>query len=63
MKTQQSTAVAGNPKDGILASVLKSVAQKVSEMFEPEEVEVTFSEDNSMSGSYTYTVIPHKQVA
>lgn len=46
-----------------LASFLSIVRKKMSVYFQPEEVEVTFDEGEKENGTYTYTVLPHKQVA
>ncbi len=45
------------------ASFLSIFKKKVAVYFEPEEVEVTFEEGEKENGTYTYTVLPHKQVA
>lgn len=47
----------------VLSALLSNVRKKVSVYFEPEEVEVTFEEGKKDEGTYTYTVLPHKQVA
>ncbi len=46
-----------------LASFLTIIRKKMSVYFQPEEVEVTFDEGEDENGTYTYTVLPHKQVA
>ena len=50
-------------KKSAFASFLKIVRRKVSGYFVPEEVEVTFDDGEKANGSYTYTVLHHKQVA
>ena len=45
-----------------LARVFKVLKQKISGLFEPEEVEVTFRHDGNRL-TYTYTKVSHKQVA
>ena len=47
----------------VFASLLKEVKRKISCYFEPEEVEVTFEGNVKDHGTYTYTVVQHKQVA
>ena len=47
----------------VLTAILSNVRKKVSVYFQPEEVEVTFEEGKNEHGTYTYTVLPHKQVA
>ncbi len=52
-----------NPKPNILATFFKLLQKKASDIFEPEEVEVTFEEDHGRIVRYTYTKVSHKQVA
>jgi hypothetical protein len=40
----------------------KKLGNKITGLFEPEEVEVTFKVEGKKV-SYTYTKVPHKQVA
>lgn len=43
-------------------TLAKQIWNKISALFEPEEVEVTFKEEGRQI-SYTYTKVEHKQVA
>jgi hypothetical protein len=45
-----------------LALFFKKMGNKITSLFEPEEVEVTFKVEGKKV-SYTYTKVPHKQVA
>jgi len=45
-----------------LTLFFKRLSRRISRLFEPEEVEVTFKVDGSRI-SYTYTKVEHKQVA
>ncbi|MCW3123121.1 MAG: hypothetical protein JWQ38_2613 [Flavipsychrobacter sp.] len=42
--------------------ILKQLKEKITLLFEPEEVEITFNV-NGRKGSYTYTKVSRKQVA
>jgi hypothetical protein len=45
-----------------LTRFFKWIRKKISDLFEPEEVEVTFKQEGNKV-SYTYTKVEHKQVA
>ena len=45
-----------------LFSFFRRFGQWINEMFQPEEVEVTFKDDGK-NVTYTYTKVAHKQVA
>lgn len=63
METHNNKAGIDTLKHSVFTSFLKMVGKKVSCIFEPEEVEITFKEEEGKpAGSYTYTVIPHKQI-
>lgn len=61
MKPVKSQSSQMPDRHGILASLLKKCYCRISEIFEPEVVEVTFDDATKNSGSYTYTVVPHKK--
>lgn len=42
--------------------LLKKIISRISRLFEPEEVEVTFKVEGK-NITYTYTKVEHKQVA
>ncbi len=50
-------------KVSFLTMLFRKLQKKASGMFEPEEVEVTFEEDQGKIVRYTYTKVSHKQVA
>jgi hypothetical protein len=50
------------PKGGKLGILLNMLKVKISSLFEPEEVEVTFKVEGKQT-KYTYTKVSHKQVA
>lgn len=50
-------------RQGILASLIRKCYTRISGIFEPEVVEVTFDDNNANSGTYTYTVVQQKKVA
>ena len=52
-----------NNKQNVITSIFTQIRKKLSGYFEPEEVEVTFEEDHGKKVGYTYTKVPHKQVA
>ena len=50
------------PSKNAFSRLLKTIGGKINSIFEPEEVEVTVkSEGNKVR--YTYTKVPHKEVA
>lgn len=49
----------GAEKVNKLARFLKGLKNKISHLFEPEEVEVTFRRDGNKT-TYTYTKVSHK---
>ena len=50
-------------KQNLINALYSKIRSKVTGLFEPEEVEVTFEEDHGKVVSYTYTKVSHKQVA
>lgn len=61
MKPQ--TEVQKSPKASGISLFFKKLANRISSLFEPEEVEVTFREVKGKRVGYTYTKVTHKQVA
>ncbi|MES2703326.1 MAG: hypothetical protein V4649_11840 [Bacteroidota bacterium] len=49
-------------KGNVLVNLVRKIAGKISGLFEPEEVEVTFKVEGK-NVTYTYTKVAHKQVA
>lgn len=49
-------------KTNQLMQLLKKIISRISRLFEPEEVEVTFKVEGK-NITYTYTKVEHKQVA
>jgi hypothetical protein len=58
-QTKLSTTTA---KVNPFSRFFKKLADRISELFEPEEVEVEFKVEGDKV-SYTYTKVPHKQAA
>lgn len=50
-------------KQNPLKTFFDDIIKKVSSLFEPEEVEVTFKEEKGKVVSYKYTKVDRKQVA
>lgn len=63
VETIKSNNLTPKDKQSVIAKVMRRIWTKVTAIFEPEEVEVTFEEDHGKVVSYTYTKVPHKQVA
>ena len=49
-------------KPNVIVSFLRKLGSKITALFKPEEVEVTFKVEGKKI-SYTYTKVEHKQVA
>ena len=49
-------------KTNVISLFFKKLGSKISDLFEPEEVEVTFKMEGKKR-TYTYTKVTHKQVA
>ena len=62
MKPQTKVKSLSSERSGHTWPFFKKLSSKIAELFEPEEVEVTFKEEGNKT-SYTYTKVPHKQVA
>lgn len=45
-----------------LTGIFKKISNRLSELFRPEEVEVTFRKEGN-TVRYTYTIVEHKRVA
>ena len=61
MKTDDLKLSKRGSTDG-LSQLIRKIRGKITGLFEPEEVEVTFKNEGKTM-SYTYTKVPHKQVA
>lgn len=51
-----------HPNRNMLTNLIKKLTTRISRLFEPEEVEVTFKVEGK-NVTYTYTKVQHKQVA
>lgn len=51
-----------NSKPLLISGLFKKLANRIYDLFKPEEVEVTFKVDGKNT-TYTYTKVPQKQVA
>ena len=61
METQTEITRSQGKLNGIVI-FFKKLGSKITGLFEPEEVEVTFKVEGKKV-SYTYIKVPHKQVA
>ena len=61
METQANNAQ-NEPKANAIMLFFRKLGNRISSLFEPEEVEVTFKVEGKKV-SYTYTKVEHKQVA
>jgi len=61
METQTNLSV-NVVKVNPIRRFFKKLVSRISELFEPEEVEVEFKVEGDKV-SYTYTKVPHKQAA
>jgi hypothetical protein len=59
---QMQNSVAKSGKASRLAAIMRKLGEKIARLFEPEEVEVTFTRHGNRI-HYTYTKVSHKQVA
>jgi hypothetical protein len=62
MQFQQKTDTAVSAKRSVLRTLFRKIGDKLAQLFEAEEVEVTFKVEGKRIG-YTYTKVEHKQVA
>jgi hypothetical protein len=63
MKPDKLNAPQMTAHQGILATLIRKCYSRISGIFEPEVVEVTFDDAATNSGTYTYTVVSQKRVA
>ncbi len=62
MKPENKIITSQNHRQASETGFFKRLGRKVADLFQPEEVEVTFKEEGS-TRSYTYTKVSQKQVA
>ncbi len=60
MSTTEFKPFDDTPKNGVLTNLVAKLLKKASNFFEPEEIEITFKEDQGKIVSYTYTKLPTK---
>ena len=60
---ETSVHLADKAAPNALSTMLNTFRKKIHDIFEPEEVEVNLEEDHGKVVSYTYTKVPHKEVA
>lgn len=59
---EQTNGMKQEDNHNMIVSFLKKIGSKITSLFTPEEVEVTFKVEGKKI-SYTYTKVEHKQVA
>jgi len=63
MRTTNLKSASEPAKTGALATFFSMLMKKATDIFEPEEVEVTFEQDHGKMVRYTYTKVANKHVA
>jgi len=62
MKPEKQVQLPDSFKINRFSHFFKALGNKITDLFKPEEVEVTFKVEGKNT-SYTYTKVGHKQVA